>query len=426
VLGSLVDKSLVREREGPQGEPRFVMLAVVREYALERLEACGEAASLRRRHAQHYLALAERAEPEILGADQAVWLELLEAEHDNFRAALRWAFESGEIELALRMIGSLRRAWAARGYLTETRGWLEEALARANGDSAAVRAKALYGLGRVMLAQGDYDEAAPRLEAAAALSREVADVEGLVFALADAAWIASAKGDADRATRLAEEALVEARRADNKMAIAAALHSFGCATLDQGHYAGAQALFAESLALRRQRGDQRNVANSLSYLGLTALLDGDYGRARDLLEESLALGRELKNLLLVSAALANLALVALFEGDRERATSLAREALALCRELGDKRTSVECLHALAGVAGASGEPLRAATMAGAAEALHESIHAPPSRAEQAVGRRFLHAARDQVGETSFDAARQHGRTLGLDGALTLALPEEPK
>jgi predicted ATPase len=423
-LGSLVDKSLVRERDGPQGEPRFVMLAVVREYALERLRACGEAASLRRRHAQHYLALAERAEPEILGADQAVWLELVEADHDNFRAALGWALESGEIKLALRMIGSLRRAWAARGYLTETREWLEAALGQANGTSAAVRAKALYGLGRVTLAQGDYDEAAPRLEAAAALSREVGDVEGLVFALADAGWLAAAKGDEERATCLAEEALVEARRADNKMAIAAALHSLGCATLDQGDYACAQTLFAESLALRRQRGDQRNVANSLSYLGVTALLDGDYGRARDLLEESLALGRDLKNLLLVSAALANLALVALFEGDRERAASLARDALALYREVGDKRTAVECLHALAGVASASGEPLRAATLAGAAEALHESIHAPPSRAEQAVGRRFLQAARGQVGETSFDAARQHGRTLGLDGALALALPQE--
>jgi predicted ATPase/predicted Ser/Thr protein kinase len=423
-LGSLVDKSLLRERDGPEGEPRFVMLAVVREYALERLEATGQSPSLRRRHARHYVALAERAEPEILGADQAIWLVRLESDHDNFRAALGWALESGDVELALRLIGSLRRAWAARGYLTEARAWLEAALGRANGSSPAVRAKALYGLGRVALAQGDYDEAVPHLDESAALSRELGDTEGLVFALSDAGWIAAAQGDGERATRLAEEALLEARRADNKMAIAAALHSLGCATLDQGDHSRAQALFVESLALRRERGDKRNTANSLAYLGATAILDGDYRRARAWLEESLSLGRELENLLLVSSALANLALVALFEGEGERAASFAGDALTLCRELGDKRTAVECLHVLAGVAATRGQRVRAATLAGAAEALHDSINAPPSRAERAVAERFLAPTRDDADEASLDAAREHGRSLKFDGAIAFALPKQ--
>jgi predicted ATPase len=423
-LGSLADMSLLRERNGSEGEPRFLMLAVIREYALERLDASGHAAALSRRHAQHYLALAERAEPEILGADQAIWLDQLERDHDNFRTAMAWALESRDAELALRMIGSLRRAWVARGYLTEARAWLEAALERAGGCSPAVRAKALYGLGRVALAQGDYDVAGPPLDESAALSRELGDTEGLVFALSDAGWIAAAQGHSERATRLADEALVEARRADNKMAIAAALHSLGCATLEQGDHSRAQALFVESLALRRERGDKRNIASSLAYLGATAILDGDYERARAWLEESLSLGRKLENDLLVSAALANLALVALFEGEGERAGSYAGDSLTLCRELGDKRTAVECLHVLAGVAAARGQRLRAATLAGAAEALHDSINAPPSRAERAVAQRFLAPTRDAADDASIDAAREHGRALGLEGAIAFALPKQ--
>ena len=187
------------------------MLATVREYALERLEAGGEADRLRRRHAEHFVLLADRAEPEVLRADQAEWLHRLEADHDNFRVALEWSLRSGEVDLALRLVGSLRRAWVARGYLTETRRWLEAALAQAASASPAIRAKAVYGLGRVALAQGDYDQALPHLQESAALSRQIGDREGLVFALADLGWIASVQGDHEHAALLAQEGLAEAR-----------------------------------------------------------------------------------------------------------------------------------------------------------------------------------------------------------------------
>ena len=420
-LAALVDKSLLREREGLEGEPRFDMLGTVREYALGRLEAESEADEWRRRHAEHCVLLAERAEPEILRADQAEWLQRLEADHDNFRVALEWSLRSGEVDLALRLIGSLRRAWVARGYLTETRRWLEAALAQAASASPAIRAKAVYGLGRVALAQGDYDQALPHLQESAALSRQIGDREGLVFALADLGWIASVQGDHEHAALLAQEGLAEARSDENETAVAAALHSLGCAMLYWGDYARAREHLEESLALRRERGDKRNTANSLASLGAAAFLEGDHMRARELLDESLSLGRELGNLLVVAAALANLALVALFEADSDEAASLAAEALLLSREAGNKWTIGECLHILAGVAAVQGQATRAATLAGAAEAIHESIQAPPSRAERAIRDHFLAASQEKTGETAFAIARMQGYGMGIDGAVEYAL-----
>ncbi len=416
-LGSLVDESLVRQDERLDDEVRFTMLETIREYALERLETSGEEQALRRRHAERFLALAEEAEPYILRAGQVTWLARLRADHDNFRAALTWSLDRAEPELALRLIGSLRRAWVALGYGSEARVWLGAALARSDEVADSARAKVLYGLGRVALVQADYAEAVPRLEESAALYRELGDKQGLVYSLADLAWIAAARGDHERGRSLAEESVAEARSAGDDVALGAALHSLACAYLDQGAYRRARELFEESLALRRQVGDKRNAANSLSFLGVTALLEGDRARARTLLEESLSIGRELSNLLVVSAALANLSLVSLVEGDVERGRALAAESLSLSTELGDKRTMVECLHASAAIAAAKEQPSRCAVLSGAAEALHAAISAPPSPAERAVGEPALKTARADLGEEAFEVAFAEGRALAVDEAV---------
>jgi predicted ATPase/class 3 adenylate cyclase len=420
-VASLVEKSLLRQEEGAGGEPRFFMLETIREYALDRLERSGEGELLRQRHAHYFVALAEEAEPEILGADQIAWLDRLEPERDNFRGALGWSLGRGDTELALRLIGSLRRAWVARGYLSETRRWLEEAFEQSGALRPQVEAKALYGLGRVALVQGDYDQAIPPLEQSTRLFRELGEAEGLVFSLADLGFIATAQRRHEDAERLADESLAEAKAAGNERTIAAALHSLACAKLDADEYGEARGLFEQSLALRRKLGDKRNVANSLCYLGSVALLEGDYDSATALLDESLALGRELGNLLIVSAALANESLVALAAGEAERAGALCIEGLALSHELGDKRTTVECLHALAGVAAVQAEPVRAALLSGAAESLHAAIKAPPSPAERMVGERFLPIARAAVDDESFEATWAQGRQMNYDAAVAYAL-----
>jgi tetratricopeptide (TPR) repeat protein len=397
------------------------MLETIREYALDRLERCGEGGLLRHRHAHYFVALAEEAEPEILGADQVLWLDRLEAERDNFRAALGWLLGRGDTELALRLIGSLRRAWVARGYLSETRKWLEAAFEGKAAVSPHVEAKALYGLGRVALVEGDYDEAIPSLERSTRLFRELGEAEGLVFSLADLSFIATVQGRPEDAQRFADESLAEAKAAGNETTIAAALHSLACTKLDAGEYGDARSLFEQSLALRRKLGDKRNIANSLGYLGSVALLEGDYDRATALLDESLALGRDLGNLLIVSAALANESLVALAGGHAGRAETLCTEGLALSHELGDKRTTVECLHALAGIAALQGEPLEAALLSGAAESVHAAIKAPPSPAERMVSERFLRMARAGVDEESFSDSWAQGRRMSYDAAVAHAL-----
>ncbi len=420
-IASLVEKSLLRQDEGPAGEPRFFMLETIREYALDRLERSGEGELLRQRHAHYFVALAEEAEPEILGADQVVWLERLEAERDNFRAALGWLLERGDTELALRLIGSLRRAWVARGYLSETRKWLEAAFERSAAIPPQVEAKALYGLGRVALVEGDYDQAIPSLERSARLFRELGEAEGLVFSLADLSFIATAQGRHEDAQRFADESLAEGKAAGNERTIAAALHSLACTKFDADEYGEARSLFEQSLALRRNLGDKRNIANSLCYLGSVALLEGDYDGATALLDESLALGRELGNLLIVSTALVNESLVALAAGDATRAAALCIEGLRLSHELGDKRTTVECLHALAGVAAMQAEPLQAALLSGAAESLHAAIKAPPSPAERMVGERFLLVARAAVDDESFEETWARGRRMNYEAVVAYAL-----
>jgi predicted ATPase len=414
ILGSLIDKSLIREQQG-----RFLMLATIREYAAERLDARGDAPELRGRHAEHYLALAEAAEPEILGGAQVEWLARLEPERENFRSALRFALEQRAGDVALRLIGALRRAWVARGYLAETRRWLEQALAIAEAASPSTRAKALYGYGRVALVQGDYDHAVPPLEESAARFREVGEPRGLAFALADLGWIAAAQGAYDRARSLGEESLAVARAAEDETTVAAALHVLACTILDEGDYAKARPLFEESLALRRRLRDKRNTGNSLSYLGVTALLEGETALARAFLREALELAKELENRLLVASVLVNLGLVALFEGDCHRAQSLARDSLVAAERLGDRPTIVECLHVLAGAAAAEDQPRRAATLAGAAEALHAAIGAPPSPAERAVGERFESGLRGHE-DDELAAAWVEGTAMALDQVLDLA------
>jgi predicted ATPase/class 3 adenylate cyclase len=418
-LAALVDENIVQRGEEVDGDARFTMLETMREFAHEQLEAGGEAERLRRHHAEHFLALAEEAEPHILRAEQARWLARIRVEHDNFRAALDWAFERSGAELPLRLIGSLRRAWVALGYVSEARARLEVALAAAARVPAPVRAKVTYGLGRVALVQGEYGEAIPHLQASAALYRELGDTQGLVYSLADLAWIAAEQGEHERGRGLAAEAAGYARSAGDDVTLAAALHSLACAYLDEGDYRRAHGVFAESVALRRRLGDKRNLANSLTYLATTALLDADYGHARALLEEALALGRELSNLLVVAAALVNLALVSVAEGEPERARALAADGLALCAELGDRRTAVECLHALAAVAAWEEKPSRCAVLAGAAEALHAALGPRPSPARR-VAAPALASARADLDEEAFEQALSEGRALGLDEAVSYA------
>ena len=418
-LQSLLDKSLVRQVEQPNDEPRFTMLETIREYALEQVD--GEVEELRRRHAAYYTALAEAAEPELMGARQASWLERLEAEHANLLAALRWSLEQGEVELELRLATALWRFWLVRGYPSEGRQWLEEGLTAAQGlGHSPVLARALGRAAALARVQGDYARAVEWYEESLALARALEDKRSIAFALNGLGAVADQQGDYARAVALYEESLAVSRELGAKPSIAVSLSFLGVAALEQGDYERAALLCAESLALRRELGDTAGMAIPLNALGWVALEQGDPQRSQTYFEESLALSQAAGNQGGVAIVLSDLGWVALEEQDYARAASLFGESLTLRQKLGDKLGTAQCLEGLAAVAGARGEAERAVRLWGAAEGIRAAIGAPPWPAERARYDCYQVTLRTQLGADSFVAARVAGRAMSVEQALSYA------
>ena len=298
-MASLVDKSLLRQEEQADGEPRFVMLETMREYALERAGArAGKqrpwSGSMRpttwdwrRRRSRH------RGGPQ-----QGAWLERLEREHDNLRAALRWFITSGEAEQGLRLGVALGSLWSLHGYLSEGRAWLSELLAvPAALVPATVRASALVLAGELARLQGDNASARVHSETSLAIWRELGDQQG----------------------------------------VASALFSLGLAAMSQDDYAAARPSMEESFAIRRELGLRAGMAAVLGGgLGELARRQGDYGAARALFEQALAIFRELQNTHMSAMMLSCLGDVVRSEDDYQRAEALYQESLPLAREAGAK------------------------------------------------------------------------------------------
>jgi predicted ATPase/class 3 adenylate cyclase len=375
-VASLIDKSLLRQEEELVREPRFRMLETIREYALEQLKAAGELETMQSQLADVLLGLAERAEPELTGPEQVIWLDQLEKEHDNLRAVLKWCAETGALESSLRLGGALWRFWSTRGYLGEGLRWLDAALAQA-ARPTRVLAKALNGAANLAREQGDYDKAKRLHEQGLAASREqddrrgtaealnnlglialyqgqhgaaqqycgeglalfreIDDKGGVAGALNNLGNLARERGDAERAAALHKESLALRRGLGDKRGVALSLNNLANVVLNQGDHRRAAALHEESLALRRELGDRAGVATSLNNLGNVARARGDYRAARAGYEESLAVRRDLGDKRRVAAALNNLGIFERDQGDRERAAALLRESLSLRRELGDEK-----------------------------------------------------------------------------------------
>lgn len=458
---SLLENSLLRQQEAD--EPRFLMLETIREFAIERLMASGASSAMRRAHAVFLTGLVERAEPELRTSAQAAWLERLEREHDNIRAALRWSEETEEIELALRLAGAPVRFWEVRGYLSEGRAWLEELLMLAGdgGASASVRAKALVGAGLLARDQGDYYRAVTHLEQGLSLYRELEDDQAIASALNYLGLLARDRGDCSRAVTLLEEGLSRCRELGDRKGIAFSLNYLGLVALDQGEYERAEALQEESAAICREFGDQQGIASSLNSLGVIALDHGNCERAAPRFAESLALFRESGDKLGTATSLNNLGEMAQLQGDYERAAALFEESLALFQEAGDKRDVLTlfnnlgdiarrqgdydrattlfaqtlalpplisdargvafCLEGLACVAFARNQPQRAARLLGAAESLRDGTDnpLPPSRCEEHF--RNAAAVRTVLGDEVFWEAWSKGRAMTLKEATTYAL-----
>lgn len=414
-LASLVDKSLVRQWDGADGEPRFGLLESIRAYALERLDEHGELDPLRRRHVERCLQLAEAAEPELTRANQAVWLGRLDEETDNIRSAVAWAVAAGEAELALRLAGALVRFWSTRGLMAEGRRWLREALALGGDVAPGTLARAHFAAGYAALGEGDFDEA----KLAFGRSLDAADADSRGPALAQLAWLAMAAGD-PAAQELAERSRALADESGDKLTESGALGTLGELAAARGDFEEAIRLYECGLELRRALGDNRLVANSLLALGRLDLLRGSLERATALLEESRSLARVVKDTWTISAALASLGVVRLWRGEAAAARELLEDALRLAQDRHDRRVAAETLQGLAAVLALEGRSADAARLFGAADGVRTTTGAATSPVEKIVSDRFLTPLRESLG-AAFEDEFARGRSHTPDEAIALAL-----
>jgi ATP/maltotriose-dependent transcriptional regulator MalT len=419
-----------------QGGVHYRLLEPIRQYALEKLEQSGELEDVTRAHAQYFLALAEEAEPQLIGPREAEWLERLEGELDNLRAALSWVRARGEADSNLRLAGTLMSFWFWEGHYGEGRRWLEGALSQEGSTSALARAKALGAASLLAWRQSDYARANGAAEEGLRLSKE-AGIENSrapylfggtyrAFYLNLLATVSLHKVEHERTAKLSEESLALNRQANNVQGIVGSLLILAVASSDRGDYEQAKEFYAEGLSLSRELDSAYLRFLFLSNWGWTALLGGDHQRATVLVEEAVELARERRRgfMGLLPRALDTLGWAALLGGELGRAKAMLAECLTLCKELGDKGTLLMGLEGLACVAGAEGEDLRAARLFGAAEALMEAIGYRLVPQERAVLEPYRARVHSQLGEAASEQAVAEGGAMGLDHAIDYALSRE--
>ena len=359
------------------------------------------------------------------GAEDAAWLNRLEQEHNNMRAALSWAIAHESAELALRLSGALQWFWFAWGYYDEGRSWLEQALVKEDRASTAVRAKGLDAVGWLAHEQGDIDRATAAAEKGLKLSNE-AGVGNVV--VADLKHVlgetARQRGDYDLAMEFYDEGLKLYQEAGDRRGVAWSLGSLANAAGDRGDHEQAKRLYEEGLVLSRRLGGARPLGAYLLSLGYEFLLEGNLERAAELNEEAEALFRKQGRRGDLRHVLPNLGWVALLQGDHERAEAVHEECLVLCRDLGDRLTASESIEGLACTAGAKGEAGRASVLFGAAEALREAAGYQLAPRDRSLREPYLTAARSQVGEAAWSEAWEEGRSMQFEDAIVYAL-EDP-
>jgi predicted ATPase/DNA-binding CsgD family transcriptional regulator len=383
LLSGLVDKSLVMVEQKGSQERRYRLLETVRQYGLEKLRISGEEPALGTGHLAWYLALAEEVQPYLWGATEAASLARLQAEQDNWRAALQWSLENGKAEESLRLAAALAWYWYVRAHLREGRQWLEQALAASDKASTSSRAAALAAAGALAVQQGDREQATVLLQQAISLRCEpgCANLAG---------W---------------------------------SMLNLGLLALFGGDFPRAEQLLDQSMALFRELGDPAGAATVLLYQGIATCYQGDYGDAAALLQESLPLLRKLGDTIGVARALHGLGMAARHQDDLARSKASFEEALQVAGEKSARLEVSQCLEGLAGVACAQGQPKRAARLFGAAEALREAIGADQPSGISADHARDVADTRTQLEETTFQAAWATGRLLTLDQIVAYALVE---
>jgi len=347
VVSSLIDKSLLQPLKQVEDEaPRIAMLETIREYGMKCLEESRELEAMQRAHAHYYLHYAEEAGSKLAGANKKIWLNMLESEQQNLRAALNWLLSRGseEEETTLRLCRALWQFWRARGHISEGRNALAQALQQSKAEASSLRANVLTAAGVLAGLQGDYDQAEALCREGLLICQNLLDKQGRVSSLSFLAQIATWKSDYRQAHILGEEALAIAREQDDKAAIIATLCTLAIACFNEGNYARMYELAEEGLRLARAIDDTEGIARALWLLALRRYFQGEPTEAYALLTESLALAKELDDKGCMADALVVMAYITFFRGDHDAMQKLLDEAFALYRAVGDRRGRALCLY----------------------------------------------------------------------------------
>jgi predicted ATPase/class 3 adenylate cyclase len=394
LVAGLLDVSLITVSEGADGEPRIGMLETIREYALERLVEAGDLEDTQRRHAGHYAAFTEQAIQQLNGPEHLVWLDRLEAEHDNLRAALSWSLEKSAARPAddgeraatgLRLVQALGPFWFRHGHAPEGRRWLERAIDLAPDDASAPLGRVAHWLGVLLDEQGELEAGLRYLKRSLAIWRQL--------------------GDRDQQAR--------------------ELNSLGITHRWLGHLDTARSVLEESAAIAREIGSDYRLAGALSSLGQTESEAGNLDRAAGVLREALMLDQKQGDTWGAVIDQHSLGVVSLRAGRIREASELVSATFGYVATSGDTATLVAAIELSACVAAELGDGMRAARLAGAAEALRPKAGTPIPQPDAAILERFLAPARATIERVAWDAALAAGRSLTQQETITLLLSPSP-
>ena len=415
----LADRSLVvADLSG--AEARYRLLETIRVYALERLEAGGDAERVRRRHAEYFLRVAEEAGPRVRLADGRRWLDRLQAERDNLRAALACGAEAtDDRDLMPRIAGALWWYWYLGGNLTEGRHWLERALDIV--EDPAVHLAVLTGASILAFSQDDYARARAHALESVSMGRACGDQRAVVWALTGLGQVASRTGDVDRALSYCDEGLTLGRQVGDAEAIAHALFTYGNAIERTGSYDRAEAFYAECERWARAADHAWFLPMALHGLAKIAALRDDVDRATALCAEALALIRQTGNFWSELPTLEVVIRVAQRRADIERVIMAAHQVGSRYREIGNPGGIALVASPLAWVAHHRGDELRAARLLGAADALMAvsgRVRLPGDQADYDAHRALVWAA---LGDKAYSAAWAEGRAMTSEQAVEYTL-----
>jgi tetratricopeptide (TPR) repeat protein len=379
-LESLIDGSLLRHGEWGPGY-RFWMLQTIRDYAGDALEKSAESVEAKERHARYFIELVVESETHLRDADQVEWLDRIEIEQDNLRAALHWAHEQADPRDELLLVGALSYFWSTRGHISEGSRWIRGVLDRSTGLRTSDRAKVLSGAGLLARARGDYDEAKKLLEENLSLYTELGD-------------------DVGRATTIKDLGNIE---------------------IDRGNTEAGGKLYEESLAIFRSLQDVAGIAQVLNNLGVVAQAGGNPELALERYRESWALLNDLGDKQGLARSLMNQGSAYRDAGEVEHAIELLKDSMLLWRQLEDRWDAADCVEDLGASYAELGLLRESATLYGYADALRVEIGAvrPPFEVEAYEKR--IDALRSDLGQEEFSTAWRKGAGMSLDETVDYAL-----